>query len=138
MIVYFSSVSEYTKKFVEKLDLPAQRIPLFGDSITIEQPFVLVVPTYGAGGKGFVPKQVIKFLNIETNRNNIQGVIASGNTNFGEDFCAGGKLISKKCKVPLLYRFELMGLNEDIIQVKEGLNLFWEHQKLITMHSTPN
>lgn len=125
MIVYFSSVSNYTHKFVEKLDLPATRIPLNGEPLSLSQEFVLLTPTYGAGGKGYVPKQVIKFLNNEQNRKNLRGVIASGNTNFGEDFCKAGRIISVKCNVPLLYRFELMGLIEDVEKVKEGLNLFW-------------
>lgn len=126
MIVYFSSVSNYTHRFVEKLDLPSQRIPLNNELLTLNDSFILITPTYGAGGKGYVPKQVIKFLNIEENRKNIRGVIASGNTNFGEDFCKAGQIISAKCNVPLLYRFELMGLIEDVQKVKEGLNLFWE------------
>lgn len=126
MIVYFSSTSNYTHRFVEKLDLPAERIAVHGDPIVIDHEFVLVLPTYGAGGKGYIPKQVIKFLNIEENRKNLRGVIASGNTNFGEDFCKAGYLVSAKCNVPLLYRFELMGLNEDVQKVKEGLKLFWE------------
>jgi protein involved in ribonucleotide reduction len=134
MIVYFSSASNYTHRFVEKLDLPATRIPLNGEPVTISYPFVLLTPTYGAGGKGYVPKQVIKFLNIVENRTNIRGVIASGNTNFGEDFCKAGKIISSKCSVPLLYCFELMGLIEDVEKVQEGLKLFWEQPLPATMN----
>jgi len=29
LVVYFSSVSENTRRFVEKLDLPSVRIPLY-------------------------------------------------------------------------------------------------------------
>jgi Protein involved in ribonucleotide reduction len=45
-------------------------------------PFYLVTPTYGGGShKGAdVPKQVIRFLNEESNRKLLRGVIASGNT----------------------------------------------------------
>jgi protein involved in ribonucleotide reduction len=129
LIVYFSSVSNYTHRFVEKLGLPAERIPLNGEPLQMSQQFVLLTPSYGAGGKGYVPKQVIKFLNDDINRLFLRGVIASGNTNFGEDFCKAGHIISEKCEVPLLYRFELMGLNEDVEIVKEGLNKFWAHQK---------
>lgn len=132
MIVYFSSVSNYTHRFVEKLGLPAKRIPVKGESIIVDHPFVLVTPTYGAGGNGYVPKQVIKFLNIEENRKNIRGVIASGNTNFGEDYCKAGRIISAKCNVPLLFRFELMGLIEDVEQVQKGLKLFWEQPRPAT------
>lgn len=134
MIVYFSSASNYTHRFVEKLGLPAKRIPLHGETLKISEPFVLLTPTYGAGGKGYVPKQVIKFLNDDINRLFIRGVIASGNTNFGEDYCKAGRIISDKCSVPLLFRFELMGLIEDVEQVQEGLKLFWEQPLPATMN----
>ena len=47
-LVYFSSVSENTHRFVEKLELPAIRIPLHGP-IEVDEPYVLVLPTYGGG-----------------------------------------------------------------------------------------
>ena len=47
-LVYFSSVSENTHRFVEKLGLPAIRIPLHG-RIEVDEPYVLVLPTYGGG-----------------------------------------------------------------------------------------
>lgn len=48
-LVYFSSVSENTHRFVEKLGLPATRIPLHG-RIEVDQPYVLILPTYGGDG----------------------------------------------------------------------------------------
>lgn len=132
LIVYFSSVSENTRRFVEKLDMRAVRIPLIDHSengFTVDEPYVLVCPTYG-GGKasgqtgGFVPKQVIKFLNNVHNRSRIRAVIAAGNTNFGEEFCYAGDIISRKCSVPYLYRFELMGTDHDVESVRRGLDGF--------------
>ena len=70
-IVYFSSATNNTKRFVEKVGLPAERIPLRPkeDPLHVDDEYVLVVPTYGGGNqKGAVPKQVIKFLNDEHNR----------------------------------------------------------------------
>jgi protein involved in ribonucleotide reduction len=131
LIVYFSSVSENTHRFVEKLGGRARRIPVLGDpsSFTVDEPFVLILPTYG-GGKatgdraGYVPKQVIKFLNNVHNRSRIRAVIAAGNTNFGEEFCLAGDIVSRKCHVPYLYRFELMGTADDVDRVREGLAEF--------------
>jgi hypothetical protein len=81
-LVYFSSVSENTHRFVEKLGMPAIRIPLHG-RIEVDEPYVLVLPTYGGGRAtpnindgGYVPKQVIAFLNNEHNRSLLRGVIA--------------------------------------------------------------
>lgn len=131
-IVYFSSRSENTHRFVEKLELPAGRIPIDGErEFSANNPYVLIVPTYcGDGGKGAVPKQVIRFLNDAANRSNLRGVIAAGNSNFGATFGLAGDIVSQKCQVPYLYRFELLGTEEDVANVKHGLERFWTRQYL--------
>ena len=80
LVVYYSSGSEYTHKFVNKLDHPGLRLPLLTKSPTpiVHEPFVLVTPTYGAGAnRGSVPKQIVKFLNVEQNRSQLLGVIGA-------------------------------------------------------------
>lgn len=129
-LVYFSSVSGNTHRFVEKLGLPAQRIPLYpkDEPLVMDEEFVLLVPTYGGGnGRGAVPKQVIRFLNDERNRSRIRGVIGGGNTNFGESYCLAGDIISAKCQVPHMYKFELLGTPRDVQRVHDGLEEFWRH-----------
>lgn len=135
-LVYFSSVSENTHRFVQKLDLPATRIPLHGH-IEVDEPYVLILPTYGGGRAtpnlldhqaGYVPKQVIAFLNNEHNRALLRGVIAAGNTNFGAEFGYAGDVVARKCRVPYLYRFELMGTEDDVAAVRAGLAEFWKEQ----------
>lgn len=133
-LVYFSSASGNTHRFVEKLGIDAQRIPLRPTDpfLHVDEPYVLVVPTYGGGNEGgAVPKQVIKFLNDEDNRALIRGVIAAGNTNFGEAYCIAGDVVAAKCHVPHLYSFELMGTTEDVQRVREGLGQFWQRQRRI-------
>lgn len=129
-VVYFSSVSENTKRLVEKLGLTAVRIPLKTEeaaTFTHLRDSVLVVPTYGSGEeKTTVPKQVIKFLNNPENRKHIKGVIATGNTNFGESYGLAGDIVSAKLGVPLIQRVELLGTPEDVAQLKERLNKLWE------------
>ena len=127
-LIYFSSASENTKRFVDKLGTDAARIPLYpkDEPLTAVEPYVLVVPTYGGtGGEGSVPKQVIRFLNNPHNRRLLRGVIGAGNTNFGDNYCMAGYIIADKCKVPHLYRFELMGTPEDVDRVQKGLEEFW-------------
>src|SRR5690606_35653965 len=48
-LVYFSSVSGNTHRFVQKLDRPALRIPLYPreEPLVVSEPYVLLVPTYG-------------------------------------------------------------------------------------------
>ena len=85
LIVYFSSSSENTHRFVQRLALPAVRIPLNErERIQVDEPYILIVPSYGGGGTaGAVPRQAIRFLNDPHNRRLIRGVIAAGNRNFG-------------------------------------------------------
>ncbi|MCT2007598.1 class Ib ribonucleoside-diphosphate reductase assembly flavoprotein NrdI [Micrococcus lylae] len=139
-LVFFSSVSENTRRFVDRLDRDAARIPLrprLEGMIRVSRPFVLVLPTYGGGEQaGAVPKQVIQFLNDPANRALIRGVIAAGNTNFGEHYCLAGPIISAKCRVPELYRFELLGTDRDIARVNEGLPEFWAHQTTVLNQAT--
>lgn len=129
-LVYFSSVSGNTHRFVQRLGRRAERIPLrprLEPMLRVARPFVLVVPTYGGGERtGAVPKQVIGFLNDPANRALLRGVITAGNTNFGEHYCLAGPVISRKCGVPELYRFELLGTQRDIDNVTTGLDRFWD------------
>lgn len=129
LVVYFSSVTDNTHRFVKKLDLPAVRIPLRREEepLIVNEPYVLVCPTYG-GGAGMthqnsrpVPPQVIRFLNNEHNRGFIRAVVAGGNTNFGSDYGKAGDIIAAKCKVPYVYRFELMGNEDDVSILRAGL-----------------
>ena len=151
-LVYFSSASENTHRFVQRLGLPATRIPIHDREGTFEvrEPYVLIVPTYGGGttamgrDTSYVPKPVIRFLNNTHNRSLIRAVIAAGNTNFGESYCFAGNIISQKCHVPYLYRFELMGTAEDVERVRAGLGEFWddlddeEHEKWRRPSQTPS
>ncbi|WP_018119351.1 class Ib ribonucleoside-diphosphate reductase assembly flavoprotein NrdI [Corynebacterium mastitidis] len=129
LVVYFSSATENTHRFVRKLGFPAQRIPLrrTDPPLRVDRPYVLVCPTYGGGASISrqnvrpVPAQVIRFLNDEHNRSLIRAVVSSGNTNFGADYGKAGEVIAAKCKVPYVYRFELLGTPEDVTILREGL-----------------
>lgn len=135
-IVYFSSVTENTRKFVDKLGLDnTYRIPIMEDKekpLIMNTPYCLICPTYGGGAKMLntendtrpVPPQVRKFLSRQENKDNLTAVISSGNINFGQEFCLSGDVISKRFGVPYVYRFELMGTPEDVQRVKRGLKEF--------------
>lgn len=130
-LIYFSSSSDNTHRFVQKLGVEATRLPLFSreDTVEADQDFVLVVPTYGGGNgePGAVPKQVIKFLNLPGNRARLRGVIGGGNTNFYDSYCLAADVIARKCRTQVLYRFELMGTPEDVLAVTKGLEELWKH-----------
>ncbi|WP_323717763.1 class Ib ribonucleoside-diphosphate reductase assembly flavoprotein NrdI [Paracoccus aminovorans] len=127
-LVYFSSASGNTARFAARLGQPACRIPISPrDPMPApDLPYVLICPTYADGeGRGAVPKQVIHFLNDPDRRALLRGVIAAGNRNFGATYALSGRVISTKCNVPVLYRFELAGTDLDISRVHAGLSEFW-------------
>ena len=129
LLVYFSSASENTHRFVGRLGYRSARIPLRrrDEPLTVGEEYFLFVPTYGGGSvRGAVPKQVIAFLNDPRNRSLCRGVIASGNTNFGEAYCLAGDIIASKLGVPFLYRYELLGTPTDVARVRQGLEDFWQ------------
>lgn len=126
-VVYFSSVSENTARFVSKLaelyPFDLHRIPLrrTEPELHMDREFVLVTPTYAAGYDpnietipDAVPKQVIRFLNDPSNRELLRGVVSCGNTNFGRAFCIAGDIIARKTGVPHLAKVELFGTPEDV------------------------
>ncbi|WP_406614168.1 class Ib ribonucleoside-diphosphate reductase assembly flavoprotein NrdI [Mycoplasma corogypsi] len=129
-IVFFSSETENTRRFVDKLGIKATRIPMDSEQeINVDFDYVLFCPTYSGGLgelKGSVPKQVIKFLNNETNRKHCVGIVASGNTNFGDTYGLAGDVLQAKLKVPLLHVYELLGTKADEIAVKDKMKKLWE------------
>lgn len=124
-IVYFSNYSGNTKRFVEKLDINAIRIPIAWDAnnpTIANNRYILFVPTYGGGSESSaIPRQVRHFLNIPANRDLLVGVVGFGNTNFGEHYCKAAEMISGKTGVPLIARVEIFGTSEDVQKVKERL-----------------
>ena len=129
LVVYFSSVTRNTDRFIAKLPVRSVRLPLrtTDPAPRVTEPYVLAVPSYGRpGGAGSVPPQVVKFLNDPSSRQHLLGVIGAGNTNFGPLFCVAAEKVAAKCQVPLLYKFELMGTDEDVEKVTQGLEEFWQ------------
>lgn len=127
-LVFFSSASGNTARFVARLGLETSRIPISPkDEIPdIALPYVLICPSFADGqGRGAVPKQVIRFLNDPGRRALLRGVIAAGNRNFGATFGLAARVIAQKCNVPVLYHFELAGNDNDIARVLAGLEKFW-------------
>lgn len=131
-LVYFSNYSENTKRFVEKLTDAGIRIPVKPSDardITMANEYVLVVPTYGGGNESpAIPKSVKVFLNNPENRTLLRGVIGTGNTNFGEHYCKAAYMISAKTGVPVIAKVELLGTPEDVITVKNRLEILYGQQ----------
>ena len=122
ILYYFSGATNNTHRFVAKLSLtqPAVQIPLkpAEPAPLATEPYILLTSTYGGGGRAeerdAVPKQVIRFLNVPENRALLRGVVASGNMNFGHTYALAADVIARKCSVPILHKFEILGTPEDV------------------------
>lgn len=137
-VVYFSGFSGNTARFVEKLTLdnPATRIPLHwnvNEPLTVDREYVLFVPTYGGGNDNTtVPKQVIKFLNIPSNRQLLRGIVGFGNTNFGDHYGKAADIIAEKTGAPVIARVEIFGTPYDVEKVTRKMNELWKTPSPIT------
>ena len=87
-------------------------------------PYVLACPTYDQPRGGFTPKPVQQFL--EEHARLMVGVIGLGNRNFGEKYCQSAYDISKQFNVPVLWRIEIMGSQEDLTVVDSGMKQHWQ------------
>lgn len=123
IIVYWSSKSESTHRFVQKLNIENIRLPLNGTTdIEINQPFILIVPSYGDTIDTAIPKVVERFLSKSSNRRLMQGVIGAGNMDFGSKYCIAAKVVNFKYRVKLLYKFEISGTTLDVQNVQDIFN----------------
>ena len=128
-VVYFSNYSGNTKRFVEKLDNNAVRIPIDwkrNGPLLVNREYVLFVPTYGGGSeKSAIPRQVRNFLNMQENRDLLRGVVGFGNTNFGEHFCKAAEIVSRKTGVPIIGRVEIFGTDDDLNKIRKRLETLY-------------
>lgn len=125
-IVFYSSETGNTLSFIKKLGMEENAFQIkskMPNLVEISSPYILFIPTYAANdGRGAIPKSIVKFLNNQNNRTLLKGIVASGNKNFGSNFCLAGDLISNKCDVPVLYRYELRGTQHDVTNVMDIFN----------------
>ena len=120
LIVYWSSNSGGTRRVAEALN--TNTVELAGYDGT--SPYVLMTPTYDQPRGGFTPKPVQA--SLEEYAHLMVGVIGLGNRNFGEKYCQAAYDISKQFNVPVLWRIEIMGSQEDLAIVDSGMAQHWQ------------
>lgn len=113
MIIVYDSLTGNIKRFIEKLNTECLQIE---ELMEIDEVFILLTYTTGVGK---VPDKVERFL--EKNHENLVGVSASGNRNWGYLFGASADRISDKYKVPIISKFELSGTKKDVDNFLEGV-----------------
>lgn len=115
MLVY-ASKTQNVARFIKKLKY-TDILEVKTGSELVNQPFILVTYTTGFGE---VPQEVADFL--AQNHQLLRGVCASGNRNWGANFAKAGTIIAQRYQVPLIHRFELAGLKQDIQIFEEGVD----------------
>ena len=119
LIVYWSSNSGGTRRVAEALDTDTVELADYDG----KSPYVLACPTYDQPRGGFTPRPVQQFL--EEHAHLMVGVLGLGNRSFGDKFCMGAHEIAKRYNVPVLWRIEIMGSQEDLAIVDSGMREHW-------------
>ena len=107
MNVYYASRTGNVESMIGKLGIAATKIES-GDEVA-DGDFILITYTDGYGD---IPAEVDAFL--ANNSSKLKGVIASGDTGYGEAFCGAAKAIVEKYGSEDLYHFENDGNDEDV------------------------
>lgn len=117
MIAYVSRTGN-VRDIVGRLDksIPIREITA---SSIVQTPYYLLTYTDKLGE---APEVVRQFLSShEENRENLRGVIASGNTNFGkQNFCGSAIEISQWLRVPIIRMIDLRGNQDDIATISSS------------------
>ncbi|MBD2847022.1 class Ib ribonucleoside-diphosphate reductase assembly flavoprotein NrdI [Paenibacillus sp. IB182496] len=112
MLIVYDSKTGNVARFIDKLNLRCVKLD---ESMTVDEPFVLVTYTTGFGQP---PASVLAFL--IRNHGRLTGVSASGNRNWGDNFARSADHIARLYGVPVISKFEMSGTARDVDQfVKE-------------------
>ena len=90
----------------------------------VSNDFVAFLPTYLEGGNGIDngDKEILttplrEYIRYKENYKKCLGIVGSGNKNFNNQYCLTAKQYSQEFGFPVLYNFELRGLDVDIHKV---------------------
>lgn len=116
-MIYYQSVIGNTRAFVQKSGIEACELTdLNYDQIKVDQPFILVAPTYDPSTTAILND----FLKEAGNWEYCRGIFGAGNRNFMDLFCYTAKNLASEFDLPLLHLFEFQGSDYDVNQlVKE-------------------
>ena len=116
MKIVYASRTGNVESIIDRLGVDALRIEDGSESVTEDY----IIFTY-TDGYGDIPGEVADFL--ENNSANVKGVVVSGDTAYGDAFCGAGDAIAEEYNVPVLYKVENDGSDEDIANIKNAINI---------------
>ena len=113
MKVVFASRTGNVESIVNKLGVD-DLMKIESGNEEVHEDYILFTYTDGYGD---VPVEVDDFLS--GNAEHLKGVVVSGDTSYGEAYGGAGDAIAKPFNVPLLYKVENEGTDEDIAEIKK-------------------
>lgn len=114
MLIVYDSLTRNVERFIGKIKEDDHEYKKISPSLEVQEPFLLITYTTG---KGLVPPSTEKFLHQFGHL--MEGVISSGNRNWGPNYGKAGDKISSEYHVPLLMKFELSGMASDVQKVRD-------------------
>lgn len=118
MKIVYITLTGQTRKFVNKLDMETIELSPIDPFIEINEPFIIVAPTY----EKEATEILWEFLDTGENKRYFQGVAGGGNRNFNELFVFTAKDLAHDYDVPLLHAFEFQGSPRDVKALKDKIN----------------
>lgn len=111
MTIYYDTKTGNVERFVKQLEniCPEWKFVNINDFEHFTEPGHFITYTWA---RGSVPVTSQYF--IERYSNLIQSVSSSGNLNWGQTFGMAAEEISKKIGCPIIHKFELSGLKQDV------------------------
>ena len=106
----FYSITGQTRRFINKVGLPAYEISDADPYHAMTEPYILVVPAYDDD----MMDSVIDFLGYQNNAQKLQGVAGGGNRNFNQLYIHTAKDIASGLGVPVVFDFEFNGTDADV------------------------
>ena len=119
MEIVYITLTGQTRKFVNKLDMERIELSPIDPFIEINEPFIIVAPTY----EKEATEILWEFLDTGENKRYFQGVAGGGNRNFNELFVFTAKDLARDYDVPLLHAFEFQGSPKDVKALKDKINM---------------
>ena len=111
MKIVYASRTGHVEILMNKLNINNPTRIMSGDE-KVDEDFLLFTYTDGYGD---IPAEVETFL--EHHVSYIKGVIASGDTGYGEAFAQSGNKISEAYNVPYLYKIEKFKIDDNKIPI---------------------
>ncbi|MGT2925776.1 class Ib ribonucleoside-diphosphate reductase assembly flavoprotein NrdI [Streptococcus cuniculipharyngis] len=110
----FYSLTGQCRRFVDKLGLLDTSIELKSTANypRMTSPFILLVPSYDDSDVELVDDFLTENVAL------CQGLLGSGNRNFGPEFCKTARRYAQTYGLPILHEFEFNGTDQDLEYVK--------------------